>query len=284
MQERIEKILPYLEETGTTHAALSEWTNLSSEIISQILNGRYTDVEESNLVKLEQAVQMSVHMQERTDKILQYLEETKTTQATLSKWANLSPPVISQILKGTYVGVVESNLVKLEQAIQNQKDKKAVSFKAPEFITTTLVRKMENALYDVQNWAVPIMMVLYGASGIGKTETLTNYIDNNPTAVLIEVSPEFTFGSLLQEIAQEIGVTHHGKHYEIRKRIVSKLKGSNRMLIIDEAEYLIQHITKDALQELLFNCVTTIQTSRILHNLYVSQSLSVLYLRGVFCA
>lgn len=177
-------------------------------------------------------------MKERIEKILKYLEETGETQASLARGADLSPTVVNQLLKNTYKGDVESNLSKLEGVIQTRKDKQAISFKAPSFINTTIVRKCFNALHEAQNSAIPRILVLYGASGIGKTKTIENYIEENPTTVMIEVSPEFTFGSLLQEIAQEIGVSHHGKHYEIRKRIVSKLKGSNRMLIIDEAEYL----------------------------------------------
>ncbi len=55
---------------------------------------------------------------------------------------------------------------------------------------------------------------------------------------MVEVCPDISLSGLLREIAQEIGVDSHGKPSEIRKRIVSKLKGSNRILIIDEAEHL----------------------------------------------
>ncbi|MGL5956813.1 MAG: AAA family ATPase [Brevinema sp.] len=177
-------------------------------------------------------------MKERIEKILKYLEESGETQSSLARSAGLSVTVVNQILKDKYKGDMEVNLSKIESVIDNRKERALVTFKAPEFIETTIVSKTYGALGEAQNTAIPRMLVLYGNSGIGKTRGLEEYVEDNPTATLIEVSPDFTFGSMLQEIAQEIGVHSTGKHYEIRKRIVSKLKNSNRMLIIDEAEYL----------------------------------------------
>lgn len=177
-------------------------------------------------------------MQERISKIHRYLAESGETQAGLARSAGLSATVVNQLLKNTYKGDKESSLYKIETAIQSRKDKASVHFKVPEFIQTTIANKIYGALTESQSVAIPRILVLYGDSGIGKTKTITEFVEDNPTAALIEVSPDFSIGTLLHEIAQELGVHSCGKHHEIRKRIVSKLQGSNRMLIIDEAEYL----------------------------------------------
>ncbi len=177
-------------------------------------------------------------MQERIDKILSYLEETGESRANLARSAGINPSTLTEVLKNNYKGKTDEMLSKIEDVIQNREDKRAITFKAPELVQTTISRQIKNALRDASTVSIPRMLVLYGNSGIGKTRTITQWTEDNSTAILVEVSPDFTFGSMLQEIAQEIGVHSTGKHYEIRKRIVNKLKNSNKVLIIDEAEYL----------------------------------------------
>lgn len=175
---------------------------------------------------------------ERVSEIQKYLETTGEKQAGIARRSGVSVTVVNQILKEIYKGDYNACLSKIESAIKSQKDKDAMTFKAPSFIQTTIASKMYGALVEAQSISVPRILVLYGNSGIGKTKILTEFVEDNPTCTLIEVSPDFSLGALLQEVAQEIGVHSYGKHHEITKRIISKLKGSNRMLVIDEAEYL----------------------------------------------
>ena len=177
-------------------------------------------------------------MKERIEKISRYLEETGQTQASLARSAGLSPSVVNLILKNTYKGDTESNISKIESAIKSSKDKKAVSFKSPEFINTSISKKIFNALSEAQSVSIPRILVLYGDSGIGKTKTIEAYIEENSTATMIEIRPDFTIKAVLQTIAQEIGVSTQGANFEITNRIIHKLKGSYRMLVFDEAEYL----------------------------------------------
>lgn len=176
--------------------------------------------------------------QERIEKILNYLEETGETQVRLARGANLSVTVVNQVLKGIYKGKMDSSLTKMEDVVNGRIAKSLVKFKAPEFIHTTIAHKIFNALAEAQSVAIPRILVLYGDSGIGKTKTIMEYIEENSTATVIEIRPDFTIKAVLQTIAQEIGVSYLGANFDITNRIISKSKNSNRMLIFDEAEYL----------------------------------------------
>ncbi|MGL4388531.1 MAG: AAA family ATPase [Brevinema sp.] len=177
-------------------------------------------------------------MEKRIVAIQTYLEESGESQAKLSHRSGLSPTVVNQVLKGTYKGNVNICLSKIEEAIQHSKDREAVTFKAPESIGTSRTKKVFRALSEAQAVSIPRILVLYGDSGIGKTHTITEYVEDNSTATVIEIRPDFTIKAVLQTIAQEIGVSHLGSNFDVTNRIISKLKGSNRMLIFDEAEYL----------------------------------------------
>jgi len=175
---------------------------------------------------------------ERVAKILAYLEETGETQASLAHSANVSPTVINQILKDTYKGDSESNITKMLDVINGRKEKASIQFQVPEFIKTSIAKKIVNALRRSTNIAVPRILVLHGASGIGKTKTAQEFLKKDSTTTLIEIRPDFTIKAVLQTIAQEIGTSPTGANFDITNRIIAKLKYSNRMIIFDEAEYL----------------------------------------------
>ena len=177
-------------------------------------------------------------MKERIEKVIQYLKETGETQASLARSSNLSPTVVNQVLKNTYKGDMEANLSKLEDVIQSRQEKASIQFKAPEFIYTTTAKKIFNALTEAQSVSIPRILVLYGGSGIGKTISIKKHLEDNSTATLIEIRPDFTIKAVLQTIAQEIGVAITGSNFDITNKIITKLKNSNRMIIFDEAEYL----------------------------------------------
>lgn len=177
-------------------------------------------------------------MENRIQAIQTYLEESGESQAKLSHRSGLSPTVVNQVLNGKYKGNIDNCLSKIEEAIQHTRDREAVTFKAPEFSYTSITRKIYNSLSEAQAVAIPRILVLYGDSGIGKTRTISEYVEDNATATVIEIRPDFTIKAVLQTIAQEIGVSHLGSNFDVTNRIIAKLKGSNRMIIFDEAEYL----------------------------------------------
>ncbi|MGL4393618.1 MAG: AAA family ATPase [Brevinema sp.] len=177
-------------------------------------------------------------MENRIQAIQTYLEESGESQAKLSHRSGLSPTVVNQVLNGKYKGNIDSCLSKIEEAIQHSRDREAVTFKAPEFLDTSITRKIYNSLSEAQAVAIPRILVLYGDSGIGKSRTISEYVEQNSTATVIEIRPDFTIKAVLQTIAQEIGVSHLGSNFDVTNRIIAKLKGSNRMIIFDEAEYL----------------------------------------------
>ncbi|EFO2518562.1 hypothetical protein B6Q94_28420, partial [Escherichia coli] len=80
--------------------------------------------------------------------------------------------------------------------------------------------------------------VLYGAAGLGKSMILSEYAARNRDVVLIEADIGYTARKLLDELCRQLGVKVHG---DIREKIdacVRELRGSGRLLMVDEAELL----------------------------------------------
>ncbi|MFV0351713.1 MAG: AAA family ATPase [Oscillospiraceae bacterium] len=84
------------------------------------------------------------------------------------------------------------------------------------------------------------IMMLHGDSGIGKTMGAGQYVRDNPsTAIYISVTP--TTGALsrfIRALAQKLRIAESRNQWAMVEEIQAKLRGSNKVLIIDEAQNL----------------------------------------------
>lgn len=170
--------------------------------------------------------------------IEEWLKRSQVSQAALARAADISATTVNQIIRGTYLGAIEENLNKIEAAIKHLDDKKGTHFQTPEFVFIDISKQIFNALNEASSVSVPYMLVLYGESGIGKTETIKRYVNQNKNAYIIEIDPMHTVKSILEEIASALDIDSSGSNSALSRRIIEQLQISGKMLIIDEAEYL----------------------------------------------
>lgn len=174
----------------------------------------------------------------RIEAVRRYLEESGESQNSLAKAAGISGSTLSNVLAEKYAGSYEEVLLKIEDAMNRREEKERVRFKAPEFVETSISKKIMRALNDAAGVSVPRITVLHGDSGIGKTKTLEEFKRINPTSILVKIRPDFVISSILREVAEQMGLSPSGANYEITNRIIKKLQATGRILIFDEAEYL----------------------------------------------
>ncbi|HOX51175.1 MAG TPA: AAA family ATPase [Fibrobacteria bacterium] len=165
------------------------------------------------------------------------IESSGISQSTIAKSTGMSASVISQYLKGSYPG----NIAALEERIR-------------EFLTTHREREEENMPTTQEVVEIQSLKEIFsqlrrasryrdigmatGESGIGKTTALKEYHRRNPTTILIEADPGYTARSLAVELCEALGLDTRGNLHLMMKRIIAKLSGSGRLVIIDEAEHL----------------------------------------------
>ncbi|NCQ12078.1 MAG: AAA family ATPase [Bacteroidetes bacterium] len=80
--------------------------------------------------------------------------------------------------------------------------------------------------------------VVYGEAGVGKTEACRFYASQIPNVILVEVRTSFTTLFFMQLLHKMVGLSGIGSLPELNWELEQKLKGSKRLLIVDEAEYL----------------------------------------------
>lgn len=157
-----------------------------------------------------------------------------------------SGPAISSFLSGNYAGDNEKLAAKLQAWLDAQETKernRAARPVVPGFIMTETARMImnmiETAQYDVD------LAVISGNAGTGKTEAAEEYQRRTNNVFMITADPSLSSPSaVLQEIAEELGCNEKGTR-RIRA-IVRRLKGTEAVLIIDEA----QHLSVKAVEEI----------------------------------
>ena len=193
---------------------------------------------------MENAAERTEHMGyvEACNFIKQYMRSTGKTQSQVARELDVSASALSGFLSGTYK-TPHTIISKIEELASISTQKK-VAPKEPEFIETSISRDVINAIrYSHLQGKIS---VVYGDAGIGKTMAFRNYLDQNTLAVGITISPTYSsITGVNEKLAEQLGVRERVSRRQTQE-IVNKLRGSGRVVVIDEA----QHLTVRALNHL----------------------------------
>ena len=80
--------------------------------------------------------------------------------------------------------------------------------------------------------------MLFRSAGLGKTESLRRYAVLNPDVIYLEVDTAYSPRELMKCLLRELGGDFKGTINDLKMVVIERLKGSGRLLIIDQAEYL----------------------------------------------
>ena len=173
---------------------------------------------------------------EMIGRIAQWIEARSYTQAALARLARISASSLNQILKGVYATSPTKLLASVESAMRHA-DETSGDAVAP---VETSVYKLANTCCAMarryRNFAVFSAYV-----GTGKTFALKNYAATHPNTYLIEATPTMTPQSLTKLLARMVAGIDKGSIADKFDQVVSSLKNTDSLLIIDEAETLTPH-------------------------------------------
>jgi len=163
-----------------------------------------------------------------------FMEERGVSLHAVSRATGISYTAISLWINGKYKGKVD----KINDAVNNfliiENERKNL-YKS-EFVETTVAKN----IFDIAKicHVNSEIGVCYGKAGLGKTVSVSEYAKHNTDVILIEADLGFTAKILFTEIHKRLGLEGAGNVYTLMLDIIQKLKNSNRLIIIDEAEHL----------------------------------------------
>lgn len=158
------------------------------------------------------------------------------SQGQVARAIGRSSATMNQYLQGKYNGDIADMEERISNFIRRVREKQNALRIDERFVSTPTARKgLEVLAYAHQECEI---CVLYGAAGLGKTITLKEYARRDDAAIFIEADPGYTARTLLEELCGRLRLSKNGNIHTLIDLCVEKLKGTGRLLIIDEAELL----------------------------------------------
>ena len=173
-------------------------------------------------------------MDETILRLRNYMELNKLSMQDVATGANISKGAVCKWLQKTYTGNNDNVTLKVKNYLDRE-EKRAKSWTLPTVDISTMqyVREIAQLCHTHNRIGVCV-----GVAGLGKTYAAKAYAKEFIDTILIESNYNFTAKALLLEIHKNTGLSCKGSSYEMMEEIIEKLSGSNRLLIIDEAENL----------------------------------------------
>lgn len=170
------------------------------------------------------------------DQLKKHIDAEDISMTAASRAIGYSASAISSWMAGKYDGDVDAVEAAVVRFLKRKSDRLAEYEDPIPFIQTSAVTKIHEVARraHLRRW----MCCCYGDAGIGKTEAAKAYASEDPDVILVEASIGMTAKALFTELAQRVGLDGEGSTNEMFVEVVKKLKGSDRMIIIDEAENL----------------------------------------------
>lgn len=162
------------------------------------------------------------------------------SQNAVAREAGVSSASLAQVLNGNYPADPARMVSKLakwlslrrEQATQPQLPA------APGYVPTPTAEKIVAALAYAQ--MAGDIAVVYGGAGVGKSSAAAEYRGRMPNVWVATMSPA-TAGvtTALEEVCLALGIRElPGGGARMQREIVSRLRGTGGLLVIDEAQHL----------------------------------------------
>jgi DNA transposition AAA+ family ATPase len=177
-----------------------------------------------------------------SDRVRRAMVEDDLTQKTAAAQIGLNAAVLNQWLQGKYQGDVSKTEAKVLKWLRGRGERVSMQSlmpTAPEFFEsetgTRIISHLKYA-HSMQD-----MLTVFGLPGVGKTTSIHWYQRAYPNVWVATASPAITgVIPVLQEIceATQSGVKGNGGARARTQAILAKTKGTNGMLVVDEAHHL----------------------------------------------
>lgn len=171
------------------------------------------------------------------DLLREHLNETRKSQAEVAKSIGLSSATLSGFIRGSYAGDMNEVAERIVNYLGRQEKRQAAP-QEPGFVETSIASEILTVAEFTHTRRT--IGLIYGDAGIGKTLALIQYAVNHPgNVVFLRARVDLkSAGAIVTEIMEKLGKRDYGSRRIEVTAVIQTLKGSDRMIIIDEAQRL----------------------------------------------
>ena len=147
-----------------------------------------------------------------------------------------SSAVLSTYLNGRYGGDVAKLETEIEAFLDREAERKLKRKREIPFVETAAAKRILAGLRMAHLDGE--IAVVTGGAGLGKTTALKEYARVYRDVIIVEADLSLSNKAALAAIAKAIGSDQVGSVNAVFNEVVSKLKDTGKLIIIDEAEHL----------------------------------------------
>ena len=169
---------------------------------------------------------------EQVNFIRAFMDKNNFTQTAMAKLSRLKDGTFSSVLSEKYPTDPTGHLAKVLMAIENYDPKKTHVLSS--HVETSVFKIVQTACQMARrnrNFAIVAAYV-----GLGKTFSAKMYSKNDPNVYLIEADPAMNANTLTRLLIRQLQIVDCRTVSERYEAIIEELKGTDSLIIIDEAE------------------------------------------------
>lgn len=178
------------------------------------------------------------------EQVRKFMKENNLSQVKTAKMMGIAESTFSRWLNGDYPNP-ENIEPKIAEFLEKAKRREqTLNTGVSEFAYTSMSTEIWNALdyYRTQR----CIGCIFGDAGIGKTKTIMEWSKDKSDVVIVTAKPAFSGStSFAKLLARQLKCRTNGACDDIYIDIMNKLKGTDKMIIIDEAQHLILRTIED---------------------------------------
>ena len=174
--------------------------------------------------------------QQLLEDLKKIIKEQGISQKDLAKKLDYSQAAVNTYLNNKYDGNLEEFEGTLAKFLSMYKERKTHKKVHLNFVKTTVASKLFTVAQVCQlNSEIGLCT---GASGLGKTTAIREYAQKFSGVIVIDPDENITIRTLLKLIgnALRLKMSNNTSCQEFTEKLVDRLKGSDYLIIIDEAE------------------------------------------------
>lgn len=166
------------------------------------------------------------------------------SRSALARASGVSRPMVYAILAGEYPSPPTPYLQRMLDVLQRDMRRQGGE-QADTFVPTSVYRLVEAACHRARK--LRSFAVVSAYVGTGKTTAIKQYAQTGGEVYLIEATPDMSSAVMLDDLVDQTGAIVHksnrhgrGTKAERLSAVIRALKGSDALLILDEAETVTQ--------------------------------------------
>lgn len=189
----------------------------------------------------EQQVNQELQGEDLRQAVTNEISTAKLSRNDVARESGVGTSVLSLWMSNKYTGdnaKVEAELSRWLSYRQRKGSAAMTLPRGPEWVDTPTSARISAALSYAQ--MAGDLVVVYGGAGVGKTKTIERYRDTCPNVFVLESTPTSgTVGGLLRCMVHTLGIRLPSGHSDAMELAIrERLRGTDGLLIIDEAQFL----------------------------------------------